>query len=253
MVSAISKQPVGLQLLAQQVHQAERHVGVLAGVRPHVLDGHVAHRDRHLARADEVGDGLRAVVEVEARHVVELVAGLGLDQVVRHHRVEKRPGHVDAVALEHHEVVLDVVADFERRRAQQRLASRVQHGLLGRAVGQRRGRVNGFFGAVRGAHPHEARRHRVGARGLGVEGEALAVRDHGRQLRQVGLGVDGLVVDGVLVHRRHGLVRAEVEREVGVVLGKMRRVAFLLLAALGVGLGARAEPPAEAELVEDLV
>ncbi len=246
-----------LQLLRQHGHEPEGDVGILTGVRPDVLDRHVAHRQRVLARPDEVGDGLRAVVEVEARHVVELVAGLGVEEVVRDHRIEDRPAHIDAVPLHHDEVVLHVVADFEERLVFERSADRIERFLLGRAVGKRRRNVDRRLLFLRERHADELGHHRIDGGRLGVKTQMRGVADDvGGEFEFVPLP-HRFVIDGVGVERGDGLVRAEVEREGGVVLGKKggsaRAAGAIARTALGVVASAGAESAPEADRVEERV
>ena len=103
-----------LQLFLQRLFQPEGDVGVLAGVAVHLGGGEVAHVALSLSfRADEVFDGDGCVVQVDVRQVVHVVPQLGLQHVVRDHRVEQRAFHLYAVVGQHQQVVLDVLSHLQ--------------------------------------------------------------------------------------------------------------------------------------------
>ena len=64
-------------------------------------------------RANQVVDGDGAIVQIDFRQVVHIVAKFGLEDIVRHHRVEHRPFHGDVVAGEDEDVVLDVLSHLQ--------------------------------------------------------------------------------------------------------------------------------------------
>ncbi len=108
------------------------HVAVLGRVRPDVGDAHVQHVQLVLPLADEVRDGDgRQTKQVARQHVHVVRAALGVDERGGDHRVEERPGEVDAGARQHVDVVLEVLPNLERPRV---LQDGLQDGRDGRGV-----------------------------------------------------------------------------------------------------------------------
>ena len=95
----------------EELGDATREVGVLAGVFAHVLHGHEVHRHLVLAASDELLRPHLLVVEVAERERVEPVLALRrIEQVGRDHRVGLEPPHPDAVRAQDQDVVLGVLA-----------------------------------------------------------------------------------------------------------------------------------------------
>lgn len=99
-----------LHLAREGLHEAQRDVGVFAGIIAHGGGREVGHVELPLAaRTDELLDVDGAVVEVALGQGVHVVVQLGLYDVMGQHCVEHRAGKRDAVGGEHLQVVFQVL------------------------------------------------------------------------------------------------------------------------------------------------
>ena len=105
-----------LQLRLKNVFQPQGDVGILAGILVHLARSKAAHTPLLLSlRSDELVDVDGAVVEVDLRHVVHVVAELGLDEVMGYHGVEQLAAHLDTIVHQHLYIVFDVLSNFQYR------------------------------------------------------------------------------------------------------------------------------------------
>ncbi len=170
----VSELRVGLDPGPERVVKLERDVGVLGRVLRGGLDAHLVEGNRGgaLARHLVVGDGLRA--EVAKRQRVHVVALVALQHVGGEQRVVGDAAHRDAVVGEHVAVVLRVLAQLRALRVLEpgleprERALAVE--LVGRAgIAVRERHVARLARLDAEGKAHELGRHRVEARGLGVE------------------------------------------------------------------------------------
>ena len=111
--------------------QLKGEVGALAGVIEDAVDRHLREGNRLDALAAHFVFGDRLVAELLERERLERLArSVRINQVAGDHRVEPlRVLHVDAVAAEHDQIGLQVVADlFDRRIGEQRREQRQRVG-----------------------------------------------------------------------------------------------------------------------------
>ena len=100
------------QLGLKRFMQLPRDVGIFGCVLGHLGSGHVAHAFLVLAlRANQGFDRNRSVAQVVLCERIHSVALVGLNEVVRQHRVAQRSGQADPVVRKDLVVVLKVVAD----------------------------------------------------------------------------------------------------------------------------------------------
>ena len=161
------------ELLLEDMLQAERHVGIFAGIVADGLGGEVAHRLLPTASgADELLylDGV--VLEVHLGQVVHAVTELGLQQVVGYHGVEHRSAQFHAVVLHHKVVILDVLSYLEALLIGEYGAECLHYLLRLAPLGRHRHIVGLTLGDSK-AHAHKFRHDGVGARSLGIEGKGL--------------------------------------------------------------------------------
>ena len=109
----------------EQQPEAQRHVRILRRVARGVCYGHAVEGDHRLARARHILEGDAGVIEMALGQLVHAMADVARFQHVGHqHRVVDR-GDGDAVALQHLDVIFEVLAHLEDRRV---LEERLQHG-----------------------------------------------------------------------------------------------------------------------------
>ena len=233
--------PLGGKARLEEQPQPERHVGLLGRIRGRLVDRHAVEADGGLAGA---GDRLEVdgrVPEVAVGELGHGVAGKAVAAGVEH--VGDEEGvvdgrDVDAVALQHHPVGLDVVADLED-------GAVLEHGLqprdhlAGRELARREPAAEKIVLAamperhIAGLARREGERHadeigpvRIERIGLGVEGEDAGFARPGE--------------DGVeLLDRGDAAIRLGVERDLGdlgrALGGKRRRHHHGCRLALGDG------------------
>ena len=209
--------PLGGKARLEEQPQPERHVGLLGRIRGRLVDRHAVEADGGLAGA---GDRLEVdgrVPEVAVGELGHGVAGKAVTAGVEH--VGDEEGvvdgrDIDAVALQHHPVGLDVVADLED-------GAVLEHGLqprdhvAGRELARREPAAEKIVLAamperhIAGLARRERERHadeigpvRIERIGLGVEGEDAGFARPGE--------------DGVeLLERGDAAIRLGVERDLG--------------------------------------
>ena len=99
----------------EQQPEAQRHVRVLRRVARGVCHGHAVEGDHRLARARHILEGDAGVIEMALGQLIHAVADVARFQHVGHqHRVVDREDG-DAVALQHLDVIFEVLADLEDR------------------------------------------------------------------------------------------------------------------------------------------
>ena len=179
------------------------------------------------------------MLEVDERQVVELVrAAVRRQQVVGDQGVARDTGELDAVAAEHLEVELQVLAGLLDRRVLEDRPERAAHRLpveLGLAGGVADRHVPCDHLVAAEGESDQLRDHRIERGGLGVEGEAGRRREHRPEILEIGRGGHQPVGAAVDV----GHLAAEVAQQ----------AAELELAEQGAGaVGRRRE--AQRELVE---
>lgn len=123
---------------------------------------------------DELFDVNGLVAEVYLGEVVHVVPLLGLQEVVCHHRVEKRSGGSHAVSSHHDVVVLDVLPYFLRRRIFQCFFKYI-HNSLRCGFFRRDGYIIGLSLGDGERHTHQFGRHGLDAGGFGVERKFLTL------------------------------------------------------------------------------
>ncbi|KAG1551332.1 hypothetical protein G6F50_013189 [Rhizopus delemar] len=182
---------LGQQLRLQRVVQAQGDVGVLGRIAAGFVDAHLRERNLLGALAGHVLELDGAVAQVAQGQRVHVVAGGGgIEHEALEHGVVVVALHVHAVAAQHMQVVLAVLAQLLLRRVLQHRAQRVQH-LLHRQL-RRRPRVVVADRNVGGparldgqTDTDQARTHRVQRIGLGIEADQvglLQALDPGLQL-----------------------------------------------------------------------
>ena len=169
--------------------QAQGDVGVFGGVMRRIVDRDLRERDRLRALAGHVLvlHGLVAKMTLRQRiHVVPRDAGIQHEAL--QHRVVGIALHLDAVATQHVQVVLAVLAEFPLRRIGQQRAQCVEyrrarqlHRRTGIVVRQRD--VAGLAGFDAEADADQVGAQRIQRVGFGIEGEfvgGLQLRDPAR-------------------------------------------------------------------------
>ena len=180
-------QALGQEARLQGAVQAQRDVGVLGGVVARLLQGHPVEGDLAASAAGDVLELDGLVAEMLLGQLVHaVVVQPAVERVGQQHGVVDRR-HLDPGAGEHDHVVLDVLADLERRAVleqgleqRERLVSADLSGdqagaalerelavLLGVAVAE--GDVAGPAGRQRQGDADQLGAHGVEPRGLGVD------------------------------------------------------------------------------------
>ena len=121
------------EFFLQYIREAQGDVRVFACVRTYLFGRHVPHRLLIFPRSDKVFDGNRLVVQKLQRQRIQAVRFFRRQQVMRHHRIEKRAFRPQAMPLQHDHVVLRVLTDLARRSAQ-RGSQQGQRLFRGRAI-----------------------------------------------------------------------------------------------------------------------
>ena len=138
-------------------------------------------------RGDHLLEGHHLIAEELLRQLVQPVAHIGVEQVVRDHRVEVLTSRLDAIGEEDVEVVLEVLPDLQRGRALEDGAELVEECRSGLTLSGYI-EVIGRLSAESEGDGYQLCRQRIGARGLGVEGDDLGL---GRALDEGGEGRRG--------------------------------------------------------------
>ena len=151
-------------------------------------------------RGDHLLEGHHLIAEELLRQLVQPVAHIGVEQVVCDHRVEVLASRLDAVGEEDMEVVLEVLPDLQRGRALEDGAELVEECRSGLTLS---GHVEviGRLSVEGEGDGYQLCRQRIGARGLGVEGDDLSL---GRTLDEGGEGRRGEYLDTHLWYIRGG-------------------------------------------------
>ena len=125
-------------------------------------------------RGDHLLEGHHLIAEELLRQLVQPVAHIGVEQVVRDHRVEVLASRLDAVGEEDVEVVLEVLPDLQRGRALEDGAELVEECRSSLALS---GYVEviGRLSVEGEGDGYQLCCQRIGARGLGVEGDDLGL------------------------------------------------------------------------------
>ncbi len=93
--------------------QLQCDVGILGGIFLDQIHVHVAHVALVLAfLPDQLGDGLRSVIEVARGQQVHAMAHVRLQQVMGQHGVEEFAPHPYAMCSQDCQVILEVLADL---------------------------------------------------------------------------------------------------------------------------------------------
>ena len=91
-------------------------VGILGSVLIDFRWSEVAHGLLVFATwTDQFVDVDGFVVEIDFGQVVHVVSEFGMKDIMRNHRVEHFAFHLDAIVGEHHDVVLQILSDFQNR------------------------------------------------------------------------------------------------------------------------------------------
>ena len=167
------------QARAQFAVQAQGDVDVLAGVGGRLLQGDLVEGELFGALAGDLLERDGLLPQVLQRQGVHVVAGGGgVQHVGLQHGVLQRPRHRDAVARQHRDVVLEVLADLGFAGILQQRLECGQHGIAVElcggvqiVVGQRD--IGRLARLKRQPHADDARLHIVQAGGLQVEAEGL--------------------------------------------------------------------------------
>ncbi len=119
-------------------------------------------------RGDHLLEGHHLIAEELLRQLVQPVAHIGVEQVVRDHRVEVLASRLDAVGEEDMEVVLEVLPDLQRGRALEDGAELVEECRSSLALS---GYVEviGRLSVEGEGDGYQLCCQRIGARGLGVK------------------------------------------------------------------------------------
>ena len=151
-------------------------------------------------RGDHLLEGHHLIAEELLRQLVQPVAHIGVEQVVCDHRVEVFASRLDAVGEEDMEVVLEVLPDLQRGRALEDGAELVKECRSGLTLS---GYVEviGRLSVESEGDGYQLCRQRIGARGLGVEGDDLSL---GSTLDEGGEGRRGEYLDMHLRYIRGG-------------------------------------------------
>ena len=100
-----------LELRLEEIPKLESNVGILGGIFRNLLERDVAHVALLLSlRADEVFDGDGFIFKIRFRQVIHVVSKFGVDEVVRNHRVEQRPRHLNPVPTECQDIKFDILS-----------------------------------------------------------------------------------------------------------------------------------------------
>jgi len=163
----------GLELGFEDLVQPQRHVGVLGGVDGGGLDRHFVEGG-FLVR-DDVLERRHLDAEVVDRQAVEAMSGAGrVQQIRRDHGVEPGFDAVDAVAFQHHEVVLEVLPDELDRGIGKHRAELVEgvlqrHGVFRPQDGVRQRQIDAVSRLPAQRHADDVGAHRLLAGGLEIE------------------------------------------------------------------------------------
>ena len=103
-----------LEFRFQLVLQLKSDVGILGSIFVNLLRHEVAHVFLLLPlRSDKLLDVYRLIVEINLSHVVHVVTQLRLDEIVGNHSVKHFSLHLDTIVVQHLDVVLHVLSDFQ--------------------------------------------------------------------------------------------------------------------------------------------
>jgi hypothetical protein len=189
------------QLRRQHAMQTQGDVGILGGVAGGVVERDLRERDLLGALAGDIGVLDRVVAQIPPGQRIHVVAtGAGVPDETFEHGVVSVTSHFDAVATQHVQVVLAVLAEFFLRRIAKQRPQCVQHSIArqllrcaGIVVCQRDVRRLAWFD--RQAQSHQLCAQRIERIGFGIKREFV------RCPQLVDPGIE-------LPARQHGLVFA---------------------------------------------